>query len=421
METSMVEADFGGKYLGTSGAIMVAAFLPKCTALSVLSLKGNSLGVDGGKALAGVLKGNTVITELNIADNGLTDRGRDMSGIITIADAIPNMRALSVLSLKSNNLRANGGKALAEGLKGNQVITELNIADNNLTSDGNDMSGVIALADVIPDMGAMTSLSLASNVLSVEGAKVIAACLPKCTAMTKLDFSNNYKNTAGQGYAYMSEEFIRPIASMLKTNTSITELNVSSNWLNAEAAEILADGISDNGALTSLDVSDTNLGKLVPPSTLPAGWNGPDRYGDFAGPNGEDTKTPPGSMPLGVIALAKAIPDMGALLVLSLKENGLGTKESGKVLGEMLKANSVLKKLDLSSNCVSPDYGGDGPGFAQGIAAGISDNRVLLSLNISDNKLSGIHVHSDGVQTGTYNAAGNSDSIDLNVTYSYCV
>ena len=31
METSMVEADFGGKYLGASGAIMVTAFLPKCT------------------------------------------------------------------------------------------------------------------------------------------------------------------------------------------------------------------------------------------------------------------------------------------------------------------------------------------------------------------------------------------------------
>jgi hypothetical protein len=31
METSMVEADFAGKYLGASGAIMVAAFLPKCT------------------------------------------------------------------------------------------------------------------------------------------------------------------------------------------------------------------------------------------------------------------------------------------------------------------------------------------------------------------------------------------------------
>jgi hypothetical protein len=31
MDTSMVEADFGGKCLGVSGAIMVAAFLPKCT------------------------------------------------------------------------------------------------------------------------------------------------------------------------------------------------------------------------------------------------------------------------------------------------------------------------------------------------------------------------------------------------------
>jgi hypothetical protein len=27
----MVEADFGGKRLGVSGAIMAAAFLPKCT------------------------------------------------------------------------------------------------------------------------------------------------------------------------------------------------------------------------------------------------------------------------------------------------------------------------------------------------------------------------------------------------------
>jgi hypothetical protein len=31
METSMIEADFSGKGLGISGAIMAAAFLPKCT------------------------------------------------------------------------------------------------------------------------------------------------------------------------------------------------------------------------------------------------------------------------------------------------------------------------------------------------------------------------------------------------------
>ena len=30
IEASMTEADFSGKHLGTSGAIMLAAFLPKC-------------------------------------------------------------------------------------------------------------------------------------------------------------------------------------------------------------------------------------------------------------------------------------------------------------------------------------------------------------------------------------------------------
>ena len=30
IEASMTEADFSGKYLGASGAILIAAFLPKC-------------------------------------------------------------------------------------------------------------------------------------------------------------------------------------------------------------------------------------------------------------------------------------------------------------------------------------------------------------------------------------------------------
>jgi Ran GTPase-activating protein (RanGAP) involved in mRNA processing and transport len=94
-------------------------------------------------------------------------------------------------------------------------------------------------------------------------------------------------------------------------------------------------------------------------------------------------------IPAGIIALANAIPDMGALLVLSLKDNGLGTKEAGKVLGEMLKANSVLKELDLSSNYVRSSRGGDAPGFAQELAVGIKDNRALSLLNLSANNMNG--------------------------------
>jgi hypothetical protein len=78
----------------------------------------------------------------------------------------------------------DGGKALAEGLKGNQVITELNIANNNFSKNEkweDDMSGIVALADVIKDMGAMTSLNLASNYIccngNMDGIKAISSAV----------------------------------------------------------------------------------------------------------------------------------------------------------------------------------------------------------------------------------------------------
>jgi glutamate-1-semialdehyde aminotransferase len=105
--------------------------------------------------------------------------------------------ALTKFNISSNEIRAEGGKALAAGLQGNQVITELNIADNNLTSGINDVSGVIALADVISGMRAMMSLTFGdkevvtmttkmteanfSGKLYSSEAQIVAAFLPKCT------------------------------------------------------------------------------------------------------------------------------------------------------------------------------------------------------------------------------------------------
>jgi hypothetical protein len=54
-----------------------------------------------------------------------------------------------------------GTKLLAQALKENQVITNLDISSNGMTYDGNeygDISGVVVLADAIPDMGALTKL-----------------------------------------------------------------------------------------------------------------------------------------------------------------------------------------------------------------------------------------------------------------------
>jgi hypothetical protein len=125
--------------------------------------------------------------------------------LLALTDTPSDNRALLVLSLQSNGLWAEGGKALGEGLKGNQVITGLNISDNNLGRDGSsgdpDTSGVTAIANAIPDMGAisqftfsgdtkkrkpvtiettMTVVDFSGNYLGVSGAIMLSAFLPKC-------------------------------------------------------------------------------------------------------------------------------------------------------------------------------------------------------------------------------------------------
>jgi hypothetical protein len=49
------------------------------------------------------------------------------------------------------------------------------------------------------------------------------------------------------------------------------------------------------------------------------------------------------------LSIAGAIPDIGALLVLSLKDNSL-CAAGAKVLGEGLKGNQSTTELDLSDN-----------------------------------------------------------------------
>jgi hypothetical protein len=106
--------------------------------------------------------------------------------------------------ISDNDIRADGVKALVGALKGNQVITSLSIAKNTLSlnsSGAKDMSGVAALADAIPGMGALSTFTFTGNYsssqpvtmettmtdadfsdkdLGVSGGMMVAAFLPKC-------------------------------------------------------------------------------------------------------------------------------------------------------------------------------------------------------------------------------------------------
>jgi hypothetical protein len=167
--------------------------------------------------------------------------------------------------------------------------------------------------------------------------------------------------------------------SYLMQLSTISHLDISSCDLGAKGGFHLAGVIKDMGSLTSLNLASNGLGEMV----LPEGWQQTGMT-EWTHTNGSKAMADP-RKPDGIIALANVIPGMGALSVLSLKKNSLGTKAAGKALGEMLKVNSVLKQLDLSDNGVASYERGGAPGFAQELALGIKDNRAISSIDLLKN------------------------------------
>jgi Ran GTPase-activating protein (RanGAP) involved in mRNA processing and transport len=79
-------------------------------------------------------------------------------GIIVLANAIPDMRALSVLNLDDNALRLGGCKAICDALKANTTVTSLSMSDNGFQTKSAE-----AIAEMLGDNGTLSSLNLSSN------------------------------------------------------------------------------------------------------------------------------------------------------------------------------------------------------------------------------------------------------------------
>jgi hypothetical protein len=94
-------------------------------------------------------------------------------------------------------------------------------------------------------------------------------------------------------------------------------------------------------ALSSLNLAANSLGELVPPE----GWSKEYDWGDitYKHADGREQTEDPGSKPEGILALANAIPDMGALSTLDLSINRIPTTEAG-----MLNATCKAKGVDLA-------------------------------------------------------------------------
>jgi hypothetical protein len=165
----------------------------------------------------------------------LLDRPRP--GIIALANAIPDMEAgaLTKFDVSNNRLGTEGAKALAVGLKGNQVITELNIATNyfgiNQSTGERDTLGVIAIADAIRDMRAISSVNLLKNEIGVEQAQALVIILKEHLTLKTLCGNNgNETELTMSGKMRGPGDAIMLVPDVIDSG-ALTSLNVSDNNL----------------------------------------------------------------------------------------------------------------------------------------------------------------------------------------------
>jgi hypothetical protein len=342
-------------------------------ALSSVNLRGNKIPGEQAHELVKIMQAKENLTTLCGLSREETEL--DFSGqylgpgdAVLIANDINDMGALLVLSLEGNGLHAEGGKALATGLKGNQVITELNVSNNNLgynSSYDADASGITAIADAIPDMGAISSVNVLFNGIGTDQAHTLANVLKEHATLKSL-----CGNTGNE-----------------------TELDVSGKKIGADGAIMLAPEIAGNGATTSLDVSENDLGALV----LPGGWQCDKSASSwnsskwiYKHADGREQKGNPGK-PDGIIALANAITDMGALTKFDISENNIRA-EGGKVLAEALKGNQVMTELSIARNMLifKADAQSKADTDMSGVATladVISDMRAMSKLTFGDKQV----------------------------------
>jgi hypothetical protein len=161
-------------------------------------------------------------------------------------------------------------------------------------------SGIIALADAIPDMVAILSVNILKNGIGVEQARALVIILKEHPTLKSL--CGNRGNE--------------------------TELDMSGKMNGAGDAVMLAAEVIDNGALTSLDISNNQLvgGNRRKQKEKPSWWDESEHGGVFGSSDDHYHIIPDID---GIIDIINAIKDMGALTKLDISGNAIGAEQEG--------------------------------------------------------------------------------------------
>ncbi|KAG9061042.1 hypothetical protein KI688_007671 [Linnemannia hyalina] len=226
--------------------------------------------------------------------------------------------------------------------------------------------------------------------------QVLSKALKTNSTLTTLDL---FGNSIGRDGA-------QALSEARKTNSTLNALKLISNWSASERAQALFEALNTNSTLTTLDLRNNRIGDngaqapseaLKTNSTpntlnLTSNWSASERaQALFVALKTNSTLT---TLDLsynsigsdGAQALSEALKTNSTLTTLNLTDNWIG-RDGAQALSEALKINSTLTTLDLRDNSI----GRDG---AQALSEALKINSTLTTLNLTYNS-----IERDGAQT----------------------
>jgi Ran GTPase-activating protein (RanGAP) involved in mRNA processing and transport len=217
-----------------------------------------------------------------------------------------------------------GVGAIANCLRVNKTLTSLDLSENALG-----WLGAETLARGIKDNDGLVSIDLRKNMLgrdNQEGLIGLASALACNQTVTQLDLSSNF----------IGDEAAAGIASMLHLNRTITDLRMWRNDITPDGVPHIANSLKFNGVLAYLDLRCNDMRKRGAKALLQTLI-------------GENTAI----IQLCALPFRHLVNDRVRFLDLQHMELGIG---EAVLLAHFVKFNEKLERLDVQHNHIREDH-----------------------------------------------------------------
>jgi hypothetical protein len=231
-----------------------------------VNLLQNKIGIEQAKVLASILKKHPALKSLcgNKGDEtklDLSGKQMDAGDVIMLVAEIVGNGAMTSLNI-SNNLLVQ----IIGWRHGRSQVWKYYHSDGRKQDEKPeegmgkpDLSGAIILADAIPDMGALFSVDVGNNDIPADKLQEIDQAIRSNRLRLIREDNNKSLSEIDLSSRYLDATDVTVVAEYIKDNEALSSLDLSKNGLNAKAHSYIADMLRVNTTLKILNYSGNDM------------------------------------------------------------------------------------------------------------------------------------------------------------------